>query len=247
MGMRNAFTLIELLVVISIISLLSAMLMSVLPLIRAGADGTACRNNLRQIGLGISSYANSWEGYLVSPWNQDSPMELRSWQLRIATEQGAVSYRSYQCPSNRRHRPSAIIPAVPAPMDGGVVTVQWHSDYALPVANWGAWWNNYNAPAAWIDTWSPWDGNGSQLISSMAFDTALTVEAADRPDLANQTQFGGGIDALADSAFRMIGQHRGKDGLLCADGHVELMTALISRGSGGANAHRGVWSITPND
>lgn len=245
--MRYAFTLIELLVVISVIALLTSLLLSVLPLVRSSAAGIACRSNLHQIGLAHYTYANNWEGYLVSPWDEASSPELRSWHLRLATEVGAVAARSYQCPGNRLHRPSSIIPAVPAPMDGGTVMVQWHADYALPVANWAAWWNGWGSPAAWINDWSPWNGNGSLTLASMAPDTAITVESADRPDLGNNTQFGGGINALADWSGRLVGEHRGKDGILCLDGHVELMTALETRGSGGTTAHAGVWTITSGD
>ena len=246
-SVRRAFTLIELLVVISIISLLASVLMSILPLVRAQAAGVACRSNLHQLGIAMYGYANSWDDYLVSPWDQASSSELRSWHLRIATDMGATAARSFQCPGNRQHRPSATIPAVPAPMDGATVLVQWHADYALPVANWAAWWNNYDKPAAWISDWSPWTGNGSEIFGRMAPDTAIVVESADRADLFNYTQYGGGINALADWSGRLVGQHRGKDGILCADGHVQMMTPLETRGSGSTWGHRGVWSITAGD
>ena len=73
MRARGAFTIVELLVVIAIISVLAAFL---LPTLEAAADqsrGIVCCNNLRQIHLGIASYAADNRDYLIkmsgpTPW-----------------------------------------------------------------------------------------------------------------------------------------------------------------------------------
>ena len=53
----RAFTLIELLVVIAIIGLLAALLLPVLGKAKERGQQTACRNNLRQMGIGSLMYA----------------------------------------------------------------------------------------------------------------------------------------------------------------------------------------------
>ncbi len=71
---RAAFTLIELLVVIAIIAILAGMLLPALGRAKESGRGAVCKNNMRQLGLGMIMYAEDNREYYAWAGETDGNM-----------------------------------------------------------------------------------------------------------------------------------------------------------------------------
>lgn len=86
-GAAGAFTVVELLVVMSIIGLLAGLLLPAVQQAREAARRTACRNNLRNLGVAMHNYHDT---YATFPFGFNEHETLWSAMLLPQLEQGAL-------------------------------------------------------------------------------------------------------------------------------------------------------------
>lgn len=100
---RRGFTLIELLVVISIIAILVALLLPAVQAAREAARSTQCKNNLRQIGIGLHAFAakDSAGRFCTGAWDggRDGALDVFGWVADIVALK-AGSPNNMRCPTN---------------------------------------------------------------------------------------------------------------------------------------------------
>jgi prepilin-type N-terminal cleavage/methylation domain-containing protein/prepilin-type processing-associated H-X9-DG protein len=200
---RRGFTMVELLVVIAILGMLCALLLPAVQAARASSARTQCQNNLRQIGIAILDYENTFKGL---PPRCQVVVPYRGWGATILPylEQTAVASQ-FNFNLNFYDPGNALAVAVPLPVyscpwnpnAGRIVnlvdvngnptgTVGVEGDYFAPNSVDAYWWPSVTRAAAADEVQAAaMTHNVPQPLSQIRdglSSTLLVSELAGRPD-----------------------------------------------------------------
>ncbi|MHB9035538.1 MAG: prepilin-type N-terminal cleavage/methylation domain-containing protein [Armatimonadota bacterium] len=108
---KRGFTLIELLVVIAIIAILAAILFPVFTKAKQAAIRTQCLSNCRQIGMGLTLYAQSSDDTFPPSYNLNIKDKRSAWGKKYQLWMDAIfpyvkNYGAFVCPA----RPKEAVP-----------------------------------------------------------------------------------------------------------------------------------------
>jgi prepilin-type N-terminal cleavage/methylation domain-containing protein/prepilin-type processing-associated H-X9-DG protein len=205
----QAFTLIELLVVVAIIAVLAAMLLPSLQKARESAKRITCANNLKQIGIAMTSYSGDYDGWATVSTNNDfgtCQLACYNWMVQLAPYLGGPPASSMNGNDfNAVNRPDKIMKVFQCPSTWNKFSMWGPNSYGV---------NEYftSTDSWWIPGIYTWP---------MALKDPVAVKNAGQTALVVESVSGNSIVPNWNDVNLYYLLHNKQRNYLMADGHVE--------------------------
>jgi prepilin-type N-terminal cleavage/methylation domain-containing protein/prepilin-type processing-associated H-X9-DG protein len=202
--MRRGFTLIELLVVIAIIAILAAILFPVFAKAREKARQTSCLANCKQIGLGLMSYCQDYDG--TYPGYYDNPT-YTLWVDKLMPY--VKNTQLFLCPSNKTGWAPDCSSVAHEPESA------WRVRGGLTNYAWNAWNSGYGVPAGMRA------GAGGLLYAIGESEISLPAEVIVLGDGGCPRNWGVPYVDAVNAGDTTYARHNGGANFTYADGHAK--------------------------
>jgi prepilin-type N-terminal cleavage/methylation domain-containing protein/prepilin-type processing-associated H-X9-DG protein len=236
---RAGFTLIELLVVIAIIVILAAMLLPAFSRAKTAAKSTACKGNLRQLGIALTMFAGDTRAY---PYTADANT-TNTWYTSLAPYY-ANNFKIMECPTFKGEWPieQALVYIMGNPYHRDP------TDKTTQVAGVSYGYNGFGVGSANVTSWYANLGLGLQVNPGQSMPTVKdfdVVAPADMIAIADSMPQPGYeyiyAFLLSISSKPSPERHNGGSNFTFADGHVITVKNKDFVDNGEANRRR--WNI----
>jgi len=215
--LHRAFTLIELLVVIAIIAILAALLLPAFSRAKIASKNTACKGNLRQLGLALTMYAADTRVY---PYTVDANVS-RTWYMSLAPFYGN-NYKVMNCPTFKGEWP----------IENALVWISGNAYQRGPsspgkIAGVSYGYNGFGIASADSKSWTNCFGLGYQVNAGQTMPVVKDIDVVAPADMLAIA------DSMAQPGFEYISafllsinstpapeRHNGGSNLSFTDGHV---------------------------
>jgi prepilin-type N-terminal cleavage/methylation domain-containing protein len=228
---RSAFTLIELLVVVSIITILIALLVPAIGLVKSHSQTSKCQSNMRQVVTAMIGYAGDYDDKLPSPYDGTTSTDANSWDLKLLKYVGSPIV--FFCPANADAEPNEVT------HNGQLVSGR--RSYAVPADSLGI----STVPSTaqglrmrnsifYVRSNGGWAHRSGSCGHGQLKASSSTILVVDQPDLPGAVNtFGMPAGACIINTDEMIGAHgTDSDNYAFADGHVATMKVADTIGTG---------------